>query len=409
MFSEQRQAFILDWLNQSGSVRSQELVETLGISTATVRRDLSELEEQGLLKRTHGGAVSLTSALFERAYGDAAGKQGAEKKAIAQIAASLVAEGETVLLDSGTTTHEIARQLANKEVTLITNSMTLPPEDMPFRPTLLLTGGHYRSHTQACVGPHAQALIRSVRPDKAFIGANGIVDMEFTTPHASEAAIKQLMIEVSKEKYLVADHTKFQKRSLSVVGSVSVFNALITDDGVTEDTASFYRTRFVPLLTPSTFEPEQKGAAMDISEIMKPDLIELAVKATQKEDAIHELIALLHQHGVIDEKQDLFQAVMEREAAFSTGIGMGIAIPHAKCACVKKAAIAFGRSDQGVRWTGEEETTAHLIFLIVVPIEAQNQHLRLLAQISRKLVHESVRQKIMQAQTAEQVLQALNA
>ena len=148
---------------------------------------------------------------------------------------------------------------------------------------------------------------------------------------------------------------------------------------------------------------------MDISEIMKPDLIELAVKATQKEDAIHELIALLHQHGVIDQKQDLFQAVMEREAAFSTGIGMGIAIPHAKCACVKKAAIAFGRSDQGVRWTGEEETTAHLIFLIVVPIEAQNQHLRLLAQISRKLVHESVRQKIMQAQTAEQVLQALNA
>jgi len=253
MFSEQRQAAILERLNQNGSVSLGELIGALSVSEATVRRDLSELEARGMLRRTHGGAVSMANSLSERDYGEAEASNVSEKCSIALVAASLVNDGDTVLLDSGTTTHQIALSLAGRDITIITNSITIPPEGVDFKPVLYLAGGLCRLNTKSTVGPNAEAFIRSLRPDKAFIAANGILKDEFFTPHLSESEIKRSMIAVAKEKYLVADHTKFGKSYLSAVAEVSQFDAIITDDNISDETANYYRSRHIPVLSEKNY------------------------------------------------------------------------------------------------------------------------------------------------------------
>ena len=146
---------------------------------------------------------------------------------------------------------------------------------------------------------------------------------------------------------------------------------------------------------------------MEIGSIMQPDIMNLDLKATQKTEAIQELIALLFNAGAVNDTEEMFIAVMKREEEFSTGVGMGIAIPHAKSSSVNHAAVAFGRSTDRVKWVEDAEEDVNLIFLIAVPNDAQNEHLRMLAQISRKLIHDEVREQILKADTPQQVLDAL--
>ena len=151
-----------------------------------------------------------------------------------------------------------------------------------------------------------------------------------------------------------------------------------------------------------------EGNPMDITQIMKPEYMTLEVHSTEKEEVIKQLIALLKNNGIVIASEPMFAAVMKRESEFSTGIGFGIAIPHAQCEYVSQAAIAFGRSDKGVIWTGEETTIANLIFLIAVPLTSQAQHLQLLAHISRRLIHDEVRQQILLATDKQGIIEALS-
>lgn len=146
---------------------------------------------------------------------------------------------------------------------------------------------------------------------------------------------------------------------------------------------------------------------MDITELLWPENMTLELKSKTRVDAIAELMHLLDLSGAISNEEEMVRAAMKREEEFSTGIGMQVAIPHAKCQYVDKAAIAFGRSADGVDWPTEDGENPRMIFLIVVPMEARNQHLKLLAQISRKLVHEEVRAKILNAGSTEEVIDAL--
>ena len=148
---------------------------------------------------------------------------------------------------------------------------------------------------------------------------------------------------------------------------------------------------------------------MDLEEILRPEYMTLDLRASDKESAIRELISLLAKSGTVSDESAMFDAVMHRESEFSTGIGMGIAIPHAKCEWAAKPAVAFGRKSGSITWTGEETTEVNLIFLIAVPMESQNQHLKLIAAISRKLVHEEVRRKILGADDVQGVIGALKS
>jgi len=127
---------------------------------------------------------------------------------------------------------------------------------------------------------------------------------------------------------------------------------------------------------------------------MRPEYMRLGLSSRDKNGVIRELITLLANAGVVSDEKGMYESVLLREKEFSTGIGFGIAIPHAKCKWVNRPAVAFGRCADGIIWTGEEDTEVDLVFLIAVPDDAENQHLKLIAKISRKLVHEEVREQI---------------
>lgn len=409
MFAEQRKSIIIDLINQNGSVSLSNLVELLGVSKATIRRDLTELERGGYLQRTHGGAVSSDLSVFEADYSEKELKYLEEKRHIAQIAAELINDGDTVLVDSGTTTFEIARAIRTKKITLITNSATIIADLMNSNDCnveLISTGGLFRTNFRAFIGASAEDFIRNLVPDKVFIAANGFsMQRGATTPNITEASIKKVMIASAKRVYLVADSSKVNKDYLSVIGEISVFDGIITDNKIDSIAAKEFRAAGVPVLSDITDNTiiREGDSGMDISEILSPENITLDLKARTREEAISELMDLLFASGAVSNKEEMVNAALEREKEFSTGIGMQVAIPHAKSRFVNRAAIAFGRND-GVQWPTEDGLDPKMIFLIVVPLEAMNQHLKLLAQISRKIIHREVRQAILKAPTKDSVI-----
>ncbi|MCR3761465.1 PTS sugar transporter subunit IIA [Clostridium felsineum] len=144
---------------------------------------------------------------------------------------------------------------------------------------------------------------------------------------------------------------------------------------------------------------------MSTKEMFSKERVTFNLKAKTKEEAIDELIDILYNDGKVTSKEELREAVLKREEEFSTGIGMGIAIPHGKCSAVKEAAITFGLSKEGIDYQSMDDQPAHMFFLIAVPKESNDVHLRALSEISRKLMHADVREKIKNAQSFEEFIE----
>ena len=143
-------------------------------------------------------------------------------------------------------------------------------------------------------------------------------------------------------------------------------------------------------------------------QLIKTELIELDLKATERESAILELIQLLDNEGYLLSKEEFHQDVMKREELGNTAVGFGVAIPHGKSKAVKEAAIVFGRSQTGVDWNSFDGSLVNTVFLLAVPgLEASDQHLRILALLSRALINDEFREALSAAQTSEEVLQIL--
>lgn len=145
---------------------------------------------------------------------------------------------------------------------------------------------------------------------------------------------------------------------------------------------------------------------MEISELLRPENMTMELKSTNRIDAIKELIDIMYSTGSISNKNEILKAALQREEEFSTGIGFQVAIPHAKSPFVDKASIAYGYSESGVDWPSEDGVNPKMIFMIVVPADAFDEHLKLLAQIARKLIHEEIREKIINAKCKEDVIKA---
>jgi DeoR family fructose operon transcriptional repressor len=175
MFAEERQKKIVLALEKKESVKVNELSEYFNVSEATIRRDLQEMESKKLLKRTHGGAVKIGIINFEPSFSDKKNENNQEKIAIGKMAASMINDGDTIILDSGTTTLEIAKNITAKNITVITNSIDVAAELLnKDNIELILTGGKIRNSTRAMVGEICQNTYKNFRASKAFIGANGI-------------------------------------------------------------------------------------------------------------------------------------------------------------------------------------------------------------------------------------------
>jgi len=148
------------------------------------------------------------------------------------------------------------------------------------------------------------------------------------------------------------------------------------------------------------------GVKVSISEVLRPELMKFGMEATDKKQAILELAELMWKHGFIEDLQGLVDATMEREAEYSTGIGMGVGIPHAKSAVVKQPVVAFGKSNKGIEFDSFDGEPVYLVFLIAVPEKSDKEHLNILSTLSRALMHEEVRDALMRAITPEEVISA---
>ncbi len=237
LFSEQRKQKILELLAREQSVRVSELCLLLRASPASIRRDLQELDEAGLLSRTHGGAVDSRMAAFEPSLAEKEDRRRAEKRAIARVAAGLIQEGDTILLDAGSTTLEIARLLRQaRGVTVLTNALNIALELMAAEIEVTLTGGTLRRKTQSLVGPITENVLAGLHVDKLFLATNGLdLKKGLTTPNVTEAQSKRAMIESAREVIVVADHSKFGCVAFSRVCELGRVHRLVTDAGAPAD------------------------------------------------------------------------------------------------------------------------------------------------------------------------------
>ncbi len=143
---------------------------------------------------------------------------------------------------------------------------------------------------------------------------------------------------------------------------------------------------------------------MNTKDMFSKERVKFNLTSSSKMEVIEELIDILIQDGKILDKEEFKRAVLKREEEFSTGIGMGIAIPHGKSKAVKEASIAFGRSTDGIEYESMDDKPAHLLFLIAVPEESSDLHLRALSEISRKLMHADIRENLLKCNNFEEFI-----
>lgn len=221
MLTFERQQMILKLLEEKKVVKIQELVEETDASESTIRRDLTELENSGHLKRVHGGASLLTRKTDEPTVEEKEAKNNEEKRAIGQYAASLVNDGDCLFIDAGTTTKALIEYLTNKDLVVVTNGLNIITELLKHGIKTYVTGGLVKEGTHAFIGRGAVDSITNYQFDKAFIGTNGIHLLNgFSTPDPEEAFIKKVAIERANEPIVLADHTKFGDVSFAKVASL---------------------------------------------------------------------------------------------------------------------------------------------------------------------------------------------
>ncbi|MHB8097119.1 MAG: DeoR/GlpR family DNA-binding transcription regulator [Erysipelotrichaceae bacterium] len=250
MLVGQRRNRIIDLLKENHSISVSDLCEILEASEATIRRDLSILENSGKLERTHGGAIYNESNRIniEDVLSSREGKFLLEKQAIANKAFDLLENHDTIFLDAGTTTYELAYLIgqSNLHLTIVTNSMIVFKE-LAKNPNveLIILGGKVRTNTLASVGSAAVELMQRLFVDKAFLGTNGIsLNEGFTTTDMDEAGIKRAMIQSSKQRIILADNSKFNKVYINQFAPVSMVDIIVTDDQTNKELLNEFIERY---------------------------------------------------------------------------------------------------------------------------------------------------------------------
>lgn len=240
----ERRAEILAWAREDGSVRVRELAEAFEVSEVTIRQDLERLETEGHVERTHGGAFlkSVTQQVRAMALQHQANMEA--KQAIGRAAAALVRDGETIILDSGSTTTEVAANLLDRQaLTVITNGLNIALL-LGAQPSIAvhMPGGHFKAPTLSVSGERSVDYFDGMFVQRLFL-ATAAVSLEagLTFPALGDIPVKRAMIESAEQVCLVADSSKIGKRSFSALGPVSMIHSLITDSGISNEDATRFR------------------------------------------------------------------------------------------------------------------------------------------------------------------------
>jgi DeoR family transcriptional regulator, fructose operon transcriptional repressor len=226
-----RHRLIVELLKEKEHVKVHELVELTKSSESTLRRDLDQLEKQKYLKRVHGGASLLQKKREERSMTEKSTQNLKEKAILAKYAAQLIEDGDCVYLDAGTTTYQMIQYLDQKNIVVVTNGIdhldALHNKDI----NTYIIGGYVKKVTKALIGSNAYESMQKYRFDKCFIGTNAIHhELGFTTPDPEEAQLKAKAIDLSREKFVLADHTKFGEVSFSKFADLHQAKIITNED-----------------------------------------------------------------------------------------------------------------------------------------------------------------------------------
>src|ERR1035437_3673989 len=237
VFREERLEKIIALLEKEDRLVTKNLPEILNTTSVTIRKDIAILEQRGLLKRTHGGAIKPRKLFHGLEINEKEKLNLEEKIRIAKKAAKLISEGDTIILDSGSTTSFIAKEIKQmKGITVITNAINIVSILLNSDIDVILIGGLLLKETSTLVGPFADDVLRKISADKLFIGVDGIdFEVGLTTPNILEANTSRVMMEMSGEIILVVDASKFGRRSLGVISKVSEVNSIITTKKLSEN------------------------------------------------------------------------------------------------------------------------------------------------------------------------------
>ncbi len=218
---------------RGGDRSIQQLAEQFGVSSSTIRRDLTELARAGHVVRTYGGALD-TGHGVERTLWEKDASNAEEKDAVARTAAELVGEGEVVLLDAGTTTGRLARHLADRPgLTVVTNglSVLLALADSPEVEVVVL-GGRLRYPNEAIIGGPVEQQLKYIRPDRVFLGADGITaERGLCSPTLEQAQLKHGMLHAGRESYVLVDHSKVGHAPFSYWTPLDREHTVVVDGG----------------------------------------------------------------------------------------------------------------------------------------------------------------------------------
>lgn len=266
MLVETRRRQLLELINRRGFATLDDLVASLNVSESTVRRDLEALDQAGAIKRTHGGAVCAAEVRSMPALDDRETTATREKQAIGRVTAALVADGETVLLDGGTTTLEVARSLIGRPVQVVTNSLPIAQLLAPHKESdLILIGGYVYPRTGVAMGPIALASLKEIRVGMTIMGAGGIVPEGVFNSNSVLVETERQMMRCAQRVVVVTDSTKFGRLSLTKLCELSEIHDLVTDAGLPEAYRSTLQAAGVQIHQVSTggdaSEPDRNGTA----------------------------------------------------------------------------------------------------------------------------------------------------
>jgi DeoR family transcriptional regulator of aga operon len=243
---EERRRLIVDLVEQQGRATVEELATRFGTSTVTIRADLDALARSSAIARSHGGALPVAPTTNDTPLNIKETRWHAQKLRIGHAAAKMIQDGETIILDSGSTTVEIARQIRQmkfESLTVITNALNIAMEltGMP-QIRVMMLGGLLRQTSYSLVGPDAEQALAKLSADRLFLGVDGLdPEVGVTTPDPLEAALNALMIRVSRQTIAVLDASKLGQRSLSVITPVKSLDMVISDSSAPAETVKALR------------------------------------------------------------------------------------------------------------------------------------------------------------------------
>lgn len=230
-----RQKEIADLLRIEGKVTVTALADTLGVSVVTIRNDLDALERQQVLRRLRGGAIAVRPARFQRSLHPLNHAFEAEKQRIGELAASLVRDGETIIIDAGSTTLALARALSVSlhDVAVVTPALDVALElERHMGIKVVVTGGTVSKPQRCLISPFATTLLRQINADVAFVACSGIdAQKGFTTQSWEEAEVKHAIVASSSRVIFLADHGKIGHVATAKIMDISEAELLITDSG----------------------------------------------------------------------------------------------------------------------------------------------------------------------------------